>query len=49
MTSANGGYTIGRHIAYAYLPVVVAAVGTAVEIEYLERRFGATVVKDPLV
>ena len=49
VTSANGGYSIGRHIAYAYLPIEHTADGTPVEIEYLGKRHGARVMKDPLV
>ena len=30
----GGGYTVGRSIAYAYLPPGHAEPGTAVEIEY---------------
>jgi glycine cleavage system aminomethyltransferase T len=48
VTSANYGYTIGRGIAYGYLPVELAAEGTAVEIEYLGERVAATVAVDPL-
>ena len=48
VTSGNGGYSIGRHIAYAYLPREFADVGQAVEIEYLGRRFTAVVAADPL-
>lgn len=48
VTSANVGYTIGRGIAYGYLPVDVAVEGTAVEIEYFGERYAATVAPDPL-
>lgn len=48
VTSASYGYTVRRGIAYAYLPVACAAPGTAVEIEYFGRRYGATVATEPL-
>ena len=47
VTSAAHGYTIGRSIAYAWLPAT--PVGTAVEIEYFGRRLPATVSAEPLV
>ncbi|WP_156761266.1 GcvT family protein [Microbacterium karelineae] len=47
VTSAAYGYTIGRSIAYAWLPNT-ASVGDAVEIEYFGRRLPATVVAEPL-
>lgn len=48
VTSANTGYTVGRTIAYAYLPADLARPGEAFEIEYLGTRLAATVVADPL-
>ena len=48
VTSANGGYSIGRHIAYAYLPLEHAATGTLVDIEYLGQTHSAQVRKDPV-
>lgn len=47
VTSAAYGYTIGKSIAYAWLPNTLA-VGDAVEIEYLGRRLPATVTAEPL-
>ncbi|MCU1679590.1 MAG: sarcosine dehydrogenase [Amycolatopsis sp.] len=47
VTSAAYGYTIGRPIAYAWLPAS-ADVGTSVEIEYFGRRVAATVTAEPL-
>jgi glycine cleavage system aminomethyltransferase T/glycine/D-amino acid oxidase-like deaminating enzyme len=46
-TSACYGYSIGRCIAYGYLPRDLTARGTAVEIEYLGERVPATVAADP--
>ena len=48
VTSANHGYTVGKSIAYGYLPVGHAAEGTRVEVQYFGRRYPATVVKEPL-
>jgi glycine cleavage system aminomethyltransferase T len=48
VTSAAFGHTVGRPIAYAWLPAR-AVPGTAVEIEYFGRRVPATVVAEPLV
>ena len=48
VTSANYGYSIGRPIAYGYLPAELANEGTAVEIEYFGDRLAANVVAEPL-
>ena len=48
ITSANGGYSVGRHIGYAYLPVEHAAHGTQLEVEYLGQRQAAKVVPGAL-
>ena len=48
VTSANYGYSVGRFIAYGYLPKSHAAVGTQVAIEYFGERHGATVAEEPL-
>lgn len=47
VTSAAYGYTIGKPVAYAYLPAE-ASLGDEVEIEYFGRRIAATVTQDPL-
>jgi glycine cleavage system T protein len=47
VTSSNYGYSIGKQIAYGYLPVEFAEKGTQVEIEYFGKRFTATVSDDP--
>ncbi|MFJ1761148.1 FAD-dependent oxidoreductase [Amycolatopsis sp. NPDC088138] len=47
VTSAAYGYTIGKPIAYAWLPAS-ADVGSGVEIEYFGRRVPATVAAEPL-
>ncbi|GAB3349221.1 GcvT family protein [Amycolatopsis echigonensis] len=48
VTSAAYGYTIGRPIAYAWLPGSVG-IGDQVQIEYFGRRVAATVAAEPLV
>jgi dimethylglycine oxidase len=48
VTSAAFGHTIGKPIAYAWLPGSATA-GTSVEIEYFGRRIPATVANEPLV
>ncbi|MEV4054980.1 FAD-dependent oxidoreductase [Amycolatopsis sp. NPDC049688] len=48
VTSAAYGYTVGRPIAYAWLPAS-AGIGSSVEIEYFGRRVAATVAAEPLV
>jgi glycine cleavage system aminomethyltransferase T len=49
VTSAGYGYSIGRCIAYGYLPIELASEGTVVEIEYLGERYPASVSAEPLV
>ena len=48
VTSANYGHSIGRGIAYGYLPVSHADVGTSVDIVYFGERLQATVAQEPL-
>ena len=48
VTSANYGYTVGKFIAYGYLPVELAETGNKVEIEYFGTRYTATVENEPL-
>lgn len=48
VTSADQGYTIGKTIAYAWLPAGSSAPGTEVEIEYFGRRHPAVVTAEPL-
>ncbi|KAI0811771.1 Dimethylglycine oxidase [Xylaria sp. FL0064] len=47
VTSAAFGFTIGKPIAYAWLPAAVNE-GDAVEIEYFGQRIKATVTTEPL-
>ena len=48
VTSANHGYTVGKFIAYGYLPLEYAKPGKSVEIEYFGKCYPATVSRDPL-
>ena len=48
VTSANYGYSIGRGVAYGYLPIEHAEVGTKVQIEYFGELLDATVSREPL-
>jgi glycine cleavage system aminomethyltransferase T len=48
VTSGGYGYTLKKSIAYGYLPLSHALVGTSVEIEILGERIEAVVVKEPL-
>ncbi|MCY4114828.1 MAG: FAD-dependent oxidoreductase [Chloroflexi bacterium] len=48
VTSANYGNSIGRGIAYGYLPITHAVAGTRVDILYFGERLPATVANDPL-
>ena len=47
VTSSYFGHTIGRQIAYAWLPAELSAVGTPVEIHYFDKLYPATVGNDP--
>lgn len=48
VSSANTGYSIGRHVAYAYLPAPLARPGQRLAIEYFGQRLPATVAAEPL-
>ncbi|MEU8272682.1 FAD-dependent oxidoreductase [Microbispora bryophytorum] len=48
VTSAAFGYTIGKGIAYAWLPVELATPGRTLEIGYFDRRVTAVVAEEPL-
>ncbi|MFJ3642833.1 FAD-dependent oxidoreductase [Streptomyces sp. NPDC090108] len=47
VTSASYGYTLGRCVAYAWLPAGLAP-GTGVHIEYFGEKVPATVAEEPL-
>jgi glycine cleavage system aminomethyltransferase T len=48
VTGGNIGHTIGRGIAYGYLPATQAAVGTRVAIDIAGTAWGATIAAEPL-
>jgi glycine cleavage system aminomethyltransferase T/glycine/D-amino acid oxidase-like deaminating enzyme len=48
VTSAAFGYTVGKSIAYGYLPAELAVDGTRVAIDYFGQAKAATVTKEPL-
>ncbi|MGW7529183.1 GcvT family protein [Streptomyces sp. NPDC054783] len=48
VTSAAYGYTIGKGIAYAWLPAELAEPGTTVHIGYFDQRVEAVVAEEPL-
>jgi glycine cleavage system T protein len=48
VTSANYGYSVGRSIAYGYLPTDFAAEGTRVKVYFFGALHDATVTKEPL-
>lgn len=41
--SGNFGYSVGKYIAFGYVPVEFSAVGTVLEIEYLGKQFRAII------
>ncbi|ONI72760.1 sarcosine dehydrogenase [Actinosynnema sp. ALI-1.44] len=48
VTSAAFGHTIGKGIAYAWLPSALSTPGQTVHIGYFDRRIEATVAEEPL-
>src|SRR5262249_7485620 len=48
VTSANYGYTVGKSLAYGYLPLAYATPGTAVTVQFFGKRYSATVTPEPL-
>ena len=48
ITSGGYGYSVGKTIAYAYLPVEHATVGTALDVELIGERIPAVVSREPL-
>ena len=48
ITSGGYGYSVGKSIAYAYLPMEFAKVGTKLDIEYFGERIEAVVEREPL-
>ena len=48
VTSGGYGYTVGKSIAYAYLPTAAAAVGTEVAVEIFGEWVDGVVAAEPL-
>lgn len=48
ITSGGYGYSVGKSIAYAYLPLEFSAVGTKLDVEYFGERIDAVVEREPL-
>lgn len=48
VTSGNMGYSVGKYIAYAYVPAALGAPGTDVTVEYFDEPYPATVAAEPL-
>jgi glycine cleavage system aminomethyltransferase T/glycine/D-amino acid oxidase-like deaminating enzyme len=46
--TSNFGYSVGKQIAFAYLPKEYAEPGTEVEVSYFNQRYPATVTAEPL-
>jgi glycine cleavage system T protein len=49
VTSANYGYTVGKSMVYGYLPTDYSVEGKRVEVYYFGKRYGASVVREPLL
>lgn len=47
LTSVDYGYSVGKLVGYAYLPVGYTAEGTQLEVQYFDRRFPVVVSSDP--
>jgi len=48
VTSGNYGYCVGKYVAFAYVPVELAAEGTALEVDFVGVRYHAMVAPDML-
>jgi glycine cleavage system aminomethyltransferase T/glycine/D-amino acid oxidase-like deaminating enzyme len=48
VTSAEYGHSVGKSIAYAWLPPELAEEGVRVEVQYFGERYGAAVAREPL-
>jgi len=49
VSSANYGYTVGKSIAYGYLPLKHADPGTKLAIEWFGKQYPVTVERTPLL
>jgi glycine cleavage system aminomethyltransferase T len=48
VTSADYGYSVGKYIAFGYLPIEQADIGNKVRVQYFDKTYTATVVDEPL-
>jgi glycine cleavage system aminomethyltransferase T len=48
MKTANYGYSMGKHIAFAYLPIECSEPGMEVEVMYFGVMYTAVVTAEPL-
>jgi 4-methylaminobutanoate oxidase (formaldehyde-forming) len=48
ITSGGFGYSVGKSIAYAYLPIEHSAIGTVLDVELFGERIAAMVEREPL-
>ena len=48
ITSGNYGYSLGKYVAFGYVPLEFSKPGTPLEVEYLAERFTAVVAEDVL-
>jgi 4-methylaminobutanoate oxidase (formaldehyde-forming) len=48
VTSGGYGYTMRQSLAYGYLPVECARLGTTLDIQWFGERIGATIRQEPL-
>ena len=49
LTAADYGYTVGKLIGFAYVPIEHAVMGTEFEVQYFDKRFKMVVDQDPQV
>jgi 4-methylaminobutanoate oxidase (formaldehyde-forming) len=48
VASGGYGYSIGKSIIYAYLPIEYAKTGTELEVEFFGEQVGAVIAQAPL-
>ena len=48
MAAGGYGYSVGKSIIYAYLPIEYSKAGTQLEVEFFGEQVGAVVVQTPL-
>ncbi len=46
ITSGNYGYSVGKYVAFGYVPPAYASAGTTLAVEFMNKRFAATVGAD---